>query len=143
MADRLTQLQNAIDQLAVQFYSAMHYLDTHHDFVPLDYEAKVSDPQVTVDDAAVFEATKLELARDIMIKTRQIDLLIASLPGAGVSERDQLARVRKLEQQLSDAEKERQLWLSRRKELLQKCDSVILQLAQRKTEIETASGPTL
>ncbi|KAK9333821.1 mediator complex, subunit Med21 [Lipomyces starkeyi] len=142
MADRLTQLQNAIDQLAVQFYSAMHYLDTHHDFVPLDYEAKVSDPQVTVDDAAVFEATKLELARDIMIKTRQIDLLIASLPGAGVSEQDQLARVRKLEQQLSDAEKERQLWLSRRKELLQKCDSVILQLAQRKTEIDTASGTT-
>ncbi|KAK9235664.1 mediator complex, subunit Med21 [Lipomyces kononenkoae] len=143
MSDRLTQLQNAIDQLAVQFYSAMHYLDTHHDFVPLDHEAKVSDPQVAVDDPAVFEATKLELARDIMIKTRQIDLLIASLPGAGVSEQDQLARVRKLEQQLSDAETERQHWLARQNELLQKCDSVILQLAQRKTEIETARDPAV
>ncbi|KAJ8097945.1 mediator complex, subunit Med21 [Lipomyces tetrasporus] len=140
MADRLTQLQNAIDQLAVQFYSAMHYLDTHHDFVPLDTEAKVSDPQVTVDDPAVFEATKLELARDIMVKTRQIDLLIASLPGAGVSEQAQLARVRKLEQDLVDAEKERQRWLARRNELLDKCDSVILQLAQRKNEIETGSN---
>ncbi|KAK9370453.1 subunit 21 of mediator complex-domain-containing protein [Lipomyces kononenkoae] len=87
------------------------------------------------------EATKLELARDIMVKTRQIDLLIASLPGAGVSEQDQLARVRNLEQQLSDAEKERQHWLTRQNELLQKCDGVILQLAQRKKEIETADGP--
>ncbi|KAK9450545.1 mediator complex, subunit Med21 [Limtongia smithiae] len=137
MADRLTQLQNSVDQLAVQFYSALHYLDTHHDFVPLQDEPKVVDAQVaTPDDPAVFKAAQAELARDILLKARQIDLLIASLPGADVSEENQLARVRQLEQDLEDAETERQNWLARRKELLAKCDSVILLLAQRKNEIE-------
>ncbi|KAK9454473.1 mediator complex, subunit Med21 [Dipodascopsis uninucleata] len=178
MTDRLTQLQNAIDQLAVQFYSAMHYLDTHHDFVPLEDEPKVSDPQavtlaplilsdinclelkeeakgtkpvccifanersyrdlcdiVVVDDAAVFDAAKSELASDLMVKTRQIDLLISSLPGAGVSATDQLARVRKLEAELENVEVERLQWAKRRQELLSKCDSVILELSRCKNEI--------
>ncbi|KAK9479387.1 mediator complex, subunit Med21 [Lipomyces japonicus] len=135
MADRLTQLQNAIDQLAVQFYSALHYLDTHHDFVPLDGEAKVSDPQVTVDSEEVFEATKIELARDIITKTKQIDLLISSLPGSSVSEAAQIDRVQALENELQQAEAERQEWLARRDELLGQCDQVILQLASRKKDI--------
>lgn len=44
MMDRLSQLQNAIDQLAVQLYSSLYYLDTHHDFLPLGDQQKVSDP---------------------------------------------------------------------------------------------------
>ncbi|KAK9468882.1 mediator complex, subunit Med21 [Lipomyces arxii] len=137
MTDRLTQLQNAVDQLAVQFYSALHYLDTHHDFVPLDSEPKVTDPQVTADSPEVFKATQLELAHDIILKTKQIHLLISSLPGADVSEQDQLDRVKELESELESAEAERQEWLRRRKELLEKCDSVILRLSKRKIEIET------
>ncbi|KAK9379319.1 mediator complex, subunit Med21 [Kockiozyma suomiensis] len=138
MTDRLTQLQDAVDQLAVQFYSAIHYLSTHHDFVPLDGSAKVSDPQLQPDDPAVFESAKAELARDIMVKTRQIDLLIASLPGAGVTEQDQLQRVQRLETELELAEQERLRWLMRRKELLAKCDSIILQLTKSKNDISSA-----
>ncbi|KAK7203498.1 mediator complex, subunit Med21 [Myxozyma melibiosi] len=138
MTDRLTQLQDAIDQLAVQFYSAIHYLSTHHDFVPLEGEPKATDAHLVPDEPAVFESAKSELARDIMVRTRQIDLLIASLPGAGVSEQDQLQRVQQLEHDLEQAEQERQKWLERREMLLAKCDSVILQLAKTKNDIESA-----
>ncbi|KAK9460595.1 mediator complex, subunit Med21 [Lipomyces oligophaga] len=139
MNDRLTQLQDAVDQLAVQFYSALHYLSSHHDFVPLGDDQKVSDAQWTADDPAVFEATKNELARDIMIRTRQIDLLIDSLPGAGVSETDQLARVERLKEELIEADQEQKKWLEERDMLLAKCDSVVLQLSRAKNEIDTTT----
>jgi hypothetical protein len=31
--------------MATQFYSALHYLNTHHDFVPVNDSRPVSDPQ--------------------------------------------------------------------------------------------------
>jgi hypothetical protein len=31
--------------MATQFYSALHYLNTHHDFVPVNNSGPVSDPQ--------------------------------------------------------------------------------------------------
>ncbi|KAK9470010.1 mediator complex, subunit Med21 [Dipodascopsis tothii] len=73
-----------------------------------------------------------------MVKSRQIDLLISSLPGIGVSEADQLDRMRALEQQLVAADGECRTWIARRDELLDKCDRVILELSRRKTEIESS-----
>lgn len=92
----------------------------------------------TLDTNCFATAAKAELARDIMVKTRQIDLLIASLPGAGVTEQDQLQRVQRLETELELAEQERLRWLMRRKELLAKCDSIILQLTKSKNDISSA-----
>ena len=55
--DRITQLQDAIDQvsplfsksplqqMATQFYSALNYLNTHHDFVSVNENPPVSDAQ--------------------------------------------------------------------------------------------------
>jgi hypothetical protein len=43
MADRLTQLQDAIDQMATIFYCALRYVGTHHDFIPTGNEAKATD----------------------------------------------------------------------------------------------------
>jgi hypothetical protein len=31
--------------MATQFYSALHYLNTHHGFVPVNNNPAVSDPQ--------------------------------------------------------------------------------------------------
>jgi hypothetical protein len=58
--DRITQLQDAIDQvislfkvihglkqMATQFYSELNYLNTHHDFVSVNDIPALSDPQGT------------------------------------------------------------------------------------------------
>jgi mediator of RNA polymerase II transcription subunit 21 len=55
MADRLTQLQDSVDQIATQFFSALRYIGTHHDAVPLGNEQKVIDENAAVDDPATFE----------------------------------------------------------------------------------------
>jgi len=55
MADRLTQLQDAVDQIATQFFSAIRYISTHHDAVPVGNEAKVTDEDATIDAPDVFE----------------------------------------------------------------------------------------
>ncbi len=53
------------------------------------------------------EAAQKELARDLLIKTRQITHLVSVLPGVENSEAQQEERIRELEEELRAAEKER------------------------------------
>ncbi|PWW73159.1 hypothetical protein C7212DRAFT_284989 [Tuber magnatum] len=110
MADRLSQLQDAIDQMATQFFSALRYIGTHHDAVPVGNEAKV------------------ELARDLIFKSKQIEFLITSLPGIGVSEDEQQERLKSLETELKEAEEERCRAVQEREEAAEKLDAVIRRL---------------
>lgn len=137
MTDRLTQLQVCIDQLVRQYYSALAYINRSHDFLPLSpQDAKVSDPQVhPTSPASKFEADLAELARDIVVKSKQIEVLIDSLPGIGSSESEQLDRARALERELNQAECERQEVLRETAQLLGKCDDLILKVAQAASEI--------
>ncbi|KAF7715543.1 Uncharacterized protein PECH_004751 [Penicillium ucsense] len=59
------------------------------------------------DSPLTFAARQRELARDLIIKEQQIEYLISVLPGIGASEREQEARIRELEVQLREVEKER------------------------------------
>lgn len=59
------------------------------------------------DSPRTFAARQRELARDLIIKEQQIEYLISVLPGIGASEAEQEARIRELETQLREAEKER------------------------------------
>ncbi|KAJ5679188.1 Mediator of RNA polymerase II transcription subunit 21 [Penicillium macrosclerotiorum] len=59
------------------------------------------------DSPRVFAARQRELARDLIIKEQQIEYLISVLPGIGASEAEQETRIRELEVQLRDVEKER------------------------------------
>ncbi|KAF3904870.1 hypothetical protein ABW20_dc0106621 [Dactylellina cionopaga] len=97
MADRLTQLQDAIDQLATIFYCALRYVGTHHDFIPTHGEQK-------------------------------IEVLIASLPGIGVSEDDQKERLKELGRELEKAEEERKKSIQEKEELLVEFDEVVRSL---------------
>jgi mediator of RNA polymerase II transcription subunit 21 len=58
MADRLTQLQDSVDQIATQFFSALRYVATRHDAAPVANEAKLAlDEGRVVDPPEVFECT--------------------------------------------------------------------------------------
>jgi len=59
-----------------------------------------------------------ELSTDIILKTRQILALITSLPGAGVSPKDQIARISELQNELTKVESEKVEKIRQKDELL-------------------------
>ena len=69
-----------------------------------------------------------ELSRDLIVKTKQIEVLITSLPGIGVSEEEQKERLRTLEEQLRDAEEERVRAALEREEARERLESVVVKL---------------
>ncbi|KAI9867513.1 MAG: RNA polymerase II mediator complex subunit [Trichoglossum hirsutum] len=125
MADRLTQLQDALDQLATQFYSTIRYLNSHHDYSPLSSEAKHSTDDIRPDPPGLFAQRQRELARDLVVKEQQIEYLIGVLPGIGTSEREQEARLKTLEGELKEAERERQEAMRERVRVRAVLDQVI------------------
>ncbi|KAI5814623.1 mediator complex, subunit Med21 [Pyronema omphalodes] len=128
MTDRLTQLQDAVDQLTTQFFSALRYVGNKHESAPVGTEDRVPDDKHFPDDPAVFESSLSELARDIIVKSKQIEVLITSLPGIGVSEEDQKNRLLNLEQQLKEAEAERLKAVEEKELARERLESVIVKL---------------
>jgi mediator of RNA polymerase II transcription subunit 21 len=69
-----------------------------------------------------------ELARDLIVKSKQIEVLITSLPGIGVSEEDQQNRLRLLEAQLREAEEERQRSIEEKEKAKERLEAVVVGL---------------
>jgi len=171
MTDRLTQLQDALDNMLTQMYATLHYISTHHTYGTFPTQASQSAapltratstltetqvthsqsatrPPASADDAAaalngdgdgpstaaasadrpqrsveeeiaqgvrnpvadgpgVFEARMQELAQDLVVKEQQIEAIVDSLPGIGVSEGGQVRRIAELEEELERVEAER------------------------------------
>ncbi|KAH7165498.1 mediator complex, subunit Med21 [Dactylonectria macrodidyma] len=132
MGDRLTQLQDAADQLAQQFVACLHFVHSRHDLEVLGPNDKVRDvkqeqAQKEVDSlpADEFRAGMLELSRDLIIKEQQIEVLISSLPGLDNSEKDQERYIKELEDDLKIAEAQRQEAIKEKDQILAELDSVI------------------
>jgi mediator of RNA polymerase II transcription subunit 21 len=144
MTDRLTQLQDAVDQLATQFFSALRYVSTHHD---QEQDANTTNPPNTTpntnttppnskpessqeggDEQLNIEAAMRELARDLVVKSKQIEVLITSLPGIGVSEDEQRLRMHALQEALIVAEEERRIALERKEMARKRVESVVVGL---------------
>jgi mediator of RNA polymerase II transcription subunit 21 len=87
--------------------------------------ANANDNLVDPLPAEEFKAVQLELARDLIIKEQQIEMLISSLPGLDSSEKDQEAYIKDLEEELKAAEAQRQEAAKEKDEMLAKLDSVI------------------
>ncbi|KAJ2904366.1 hypothetical protein MKZ38_008151 [Zalerion maritima] len=132
MGDRLTQLQEAVDELAQQFAACIHYIISHHDLEKLDSSdeiREVKDPiQASIVDphsAESFQNNLKELAQDLIMREQQIEMLISVLPGLENSEEDQNKAIRELEEELKVAEQQRTDAIGEKKEVLQKLDEVI------------------
>jgi len=129
MADRLTQLQDAVDQLANQFVACLWYNHRHHDYQslgPKDVvrpEAKPAEAELDPHPADVFKAGQKELAQDLILKEQQIEYLISVLPGLENSEKDQEEMIQQLEVELKEAE-------VRRKEALKEKEAVLVRLEE-------------
>jgi hypothetical protein len=78
--DRITQLQDAIDQvstfsqeitdnlqMATQFYSALHYLNTHHDFVSVNDNPPVTDSESALPPAGETDSSYPRFTRDVCL----------------------------------------------------------------------------
>ncbi|CEJ84505.1 Putative RNA polymerase II transcription mediator [[Torrubiella] hemipterigena] len=132
MGDSLTQLQDAVDQLAQQFVASLHFVHRRHDLETLGPNDQVRD--VKQDQGAnevdalpndEFRAGLEELSCDLILKEQQIEVLISLLPGLNKSEQDQEQTVKELEEELKVAEAQRQEALKERDRILSQLDSVI------------------
>ncbi|KAL1912222.1 RNA polymerase II mediator complex subunit [Sporothrix stenoceras] len=127
--DSLSQVQDAVDQLAHQFLACLYFLERHHSLEKLgptdiiqDQQKTESQPRTLTDE---FRQGQEELARDLVYKEQQIEYLIGSLPGLENTEQDQERLIRELEEELKVAEVQRKEAVRERDEMLAKLDGVI------------------
>ena len=72
-----------------------------------------------------FKAGQIELARDLVTKEQQIELLISMLPGLNNSEKEQEEMIKQLEEDLKVAEEERKQALKEKEAVLERLEAVI------------------
>ncbi|KAJ5189189.1 Mediator complex subunit Med21 [Penicillium cf. griseofulvum] len=77
------------------------------------------------DSPRTFASRQRELARDLIIKEQQIEYLISVLPGIGASEAEQETRIRELETELREVEKERAAKVRELKKLRTRLEDVL------------------
>ncbi|KAF1850622.1 uncharacterized protein K460DRAFT_400671 [Cucurbitaria berberidis CBS 394.84] len=145
MGDILTQMQDELDLLLDMMYDDLKYIrDNAPPSVPPGQQRLDSFAELEARTAAEnsqnsthpsqhaqappaetpappsqeqFQADIKTRAKDIVVKTSQIEHLIASLPGLKSSEKEQVERMKELERQLEDLEGER-IQAVKEKELL-------------------------
>lgn len=67
-----------------------------------------------------------EMAKDLVVKSQQIEMLIANLPGVNSSEEEQVRRMKELERELEELEGERVKAVEEKKELLKMVEEKIM-----------------
>ncbi|KAF9328614.1 hypothetical protein BG006_008217 [Podila minutissima] len=106
--DRLTQLQDAIDKLALLFVSSLDHLTKHAPLVPLNPDV----PVVTTGQAQ-------ELALDISRQAKELETLIEHLPGISQSPEESTRDLEALARQNELATEDYEAAVAEAKELLQ------------------------
>ncbi|KAI9890227.1 MAG: RNA polymerase II mediator complex subunit [Vezdaea aestivalis] len=135
MADRVTQIQDALDQLATQFYASLRYVLAHHNTSVISTQPtqplSASDPQYQgqqPDSPAVFASALTELSRDLIVKEQQIEYLVSVLPGIGSSSATQEARLKELESELRRAEQEKEGAVRERDKMVERVEDLLMKV---------------
>ncbi|KAI0717492.1 hypothetical protein C8T65DRAFT_111238 [Cerioporus squamosus] len=105
--DRITQLQDEIQQLLTIMSSSIAYLTSRSNFVQVSPEVPVTKSRNAekYDQPDVFEANKKELVSDLIVKAKQVEYLIQSLPEPDPEEK-QVERLQALEEEMAQANAE-------------------------------------
>ncbi|KAI0825310.1 hypothetical protein BC628DRAFT_1320318 [Trametes gibbosa] len=122
--DRITQLQDEIQQLMTIMSSTIAYLTSRANFVQVSHEIPITKSRNpdNYDAPDAFEANKKELVTDLIVKAKQVELLIQSLPEPDPEE-EQVERLQALEQEMALANAEYIRAVNRAKNLhAQICD---------------------
>ncbi|KAF8923066.1 hypothetical protein EDD21DRAFT_387144 [Dissophora ornata] len=116
--DRLTQLQDAIDKLALLFVSSLDHLTKNASLVPLNPNVPVVNTAHGMPPEQLNNSVQ-ELALDISRQAKELETLIDNLPGIAQSPEDQTHDLELLAQQNADATEEYEAAVSEARELLQ------------------------
>ncbi|EGW33788.1 mediator of RNA polymerase II transcription subunit 21 [Spathaspora passalidarum NRRL Y-27907] len=92
---------------------------------PVADNSKVNNEQ----NEEKFKNTINELSTDIILKSRQISMLIDSLPGIGVTPESQLQLIQELSDELKQVEQERIEKIKQKDQLLAWCEELITAVA--------------
>ena len=157
MADRLTQLQVCLDQLVAQFNSTINYVNTQSELAPLDADpfsvtnlaanvplpgkkdendvkgesgnGSVNGEEDPQEQKPAFDDVINELSTDLILKSRQISMIIDSLPGIGTLPETQLKMISDLTRELEDTEKERVRKIKEKDQLLKWTEDLIVDVS--------------
>ncbi|KAJ6608830.1 hypothetical protein B0H10DRAFT_2166472 [Mycena sp. CBHHK59/15] len=100
--DRITQLQDEIQQLLTIMSSTIAYLTSRANFVQVSADVPITkqrNPE-KYDPQDVFDANKKELVTDLIVKAKQVEYLIKSLPEPEPEE-DQAKRLQALDDEMT------------------------------------------
>ncbi|KAJ7731825.1 hypothetical protein DFH07DRAFT_929200 [Mycena maculata] len=116
--DRITQLQDEIQQLLTIMSRTIAYLTSRANFVQVGADIPITkerNPE-KYDTPDVFEANKKELVTDLIVKAKQVEYLIKSLPEPEPEE-EQAKRLQALDEEMTIANDEYIQAVARSKDL--------------------------
>jgi len=122
--DRITQLQDGIDQLLTIMANSVNYLVSSANFKQVNPDIPITKTREKAAPADEFEANKQELVDDLIKKAKQIEVLIKSLPVFDPEE-EQIARLDKLEQEMVVANQEYREAVERAKTLHKEVSDIL------------------
>ncbi|EAU93470.1 hypothetical protein CC1G_12064 [Coprinopsis cinerea okayama7 len=116
--DRITQLQDEIQQILVIMSKSIGYLTTKPNFLQVSEAIPVTKERNKdkYDPPDVFEANQKELVTDLVVKAKQIEYLINALPEPEAEE-VQARRLQTLENEMAIANEEYIAAVNRAKDL--------------------------
>ncbi|RXW12485.1 hypothetical protein EST38_g13366 [Candolleomyces aberdarensis] len=136
--DRITQLQDEIQQILQIMSNTITYLTSRTTFLQISPEIPVTksrNPE-KYDTPDVFEANKREMVTDLVTKAKQIEYLINSLPEPEPEE-IQALRLKALEDEMTTANEEYIRAVNRAKDLHSQISEVL------KTMLDQEEGDVL